>query len=86
VDLSQLKLVGIIRAQSGNRALVQEASGKGYIVTKGTYIGIRCGRVSEIEKDKVIVEEEDIDFSGEITTRTRELKLQRPPGEEYYGM
>jgi len=39
VDLSQLKLVGIIRAKSGNRAMVEEASGKGYVIKKGTYIG-----------------------------------------------
>jgi hypothetical protein len=32
VDLSQLKLVGIFQAPSGNKALVEEASGKGYII------------------------------------------------------
>ena len=37
IDLGQLKLVGIIMASSGNRALVQEASGKGYIIKEGTY-------------------------------------------------
>ncbi|WP_207683290.1 pilus assembly protein PilP [Desulfonema magnum] len=82
VDLSQLKLVGIIHAESGNRALVEEASGKGYIINEGTYIGIHEGKVSEILRDRVIVEEEDEDFSGEITIRKRELKLQKPFGEE----
>jgi len=80
-----LKLVGIIRAESGNRALVEEATGKGYIIKKGTYIGINAGRVSEILGDRVIVEEEDEDFSGAVTIRKRELKLQKPLGE-YYGM
>ncbi len=84
VDLSQLKLVAIIRAESGNRALVQEASGKGYIIKKGTYVGIHSGKVSQILKDKVIVAEEDEDFMGNVTIRERELKLQKPPGEEYY--
>ena len=66
VDLSQLKLVGIIRSSSGNRAMVEEASGRGYVIKKGTFIGINCGRVGQILKDMVIVDEpllpvEDVD-------------------------
>ena len=57
VDLSQLKLVGIICASSGNRAMVEEASGRGYVIKKGTFIGINCGRVGQILKDRVIVDE-----------------------------
>ena len=57
IDLSQLKLVGIIRSASGNKALVEEASGKGYVIKKGTYIGISCGTVGEILKDRVIIDE-----------------------------
>lgn len=86
MDLNQLKLVGIIRAESGNRALVEEASGKGYIISKGTYIGIHSGQVSEILKDRVVVEEEYEDIKGEITTRKRELKIEKPPGEGYHEM
>lgn len=86
MDLNQLKLVGVIRAPSGNRALVEEASGKGYIISKGTYIGIHSGKVSEILKDRVIVEEEYEDIRGEITVRKRELKIQRPPGEGFHEM
>ncbi|MBC8200219.1 MAG: pilus assembly protein PilP [Desulfobacterales bacterium] len=56
-DLSQLKLVGIIRASSGNRAMVEETSGRGYVIEKGTFIGINCGRVGRILKDRVIVDE-----------------------------
>lgn len=86
VDLSQLKLVGIVRAPSGNRALVEESSGKGYIITQGTYIGIHYGKVTEILRDRVIVEEEDEDFLGRISLRKRELIIQKPPGEEYHDL
>lgn len=82
LDLSQLKLVAIVRAPAGNKALVEEASGKGYIITHGTYIGINSGRVVEILKDRVIVEEEEKDYRQNVTIRTRELKFQRPYGEE----
>ncbi len=81
IDLSQLKLVGIILAASGNRALVEESSGKGYIIKKGTYIGINGGIIVQIQKDIVTVEEKFEDFSGKIQSRNRELKLPKPPGE-----
>ncbi len=81
VDLSQLKLVGIIIAPSGNKALVKEASGKGYIVKKGTYIGIHSGKIVEIKQDKVIVEEEVEDIYGKISATKKTLQLQKPSGE-----
>ena len=81
VDLSQLKLLGTILAPSGNRAMVTDASGKGYVVTVGTYMGIASGRVVEILNDRVIVEEEVENILGKISLRKRELKLQKPPGE-----
>ena len=81
IDLGQLKLVGIIMAPSGNRALVQEASGKGYIIKEGTYIGLNSGRVVQIGKDRVVVEEEYEDIVGKISTRKKEITLPEPPGE-----
>lgn len=82
VDLSQMQLLGVILASSGNRALVAETSGKGYVVNVGTYIGIASGRVVEILKDRIVVEEEVENILGKISLRKRELKLQKPPGEE----
>ena len=81
LDLSQLRLVVILRAQSGNRALVEEDSGKGYVIKKGTYIGTHSGKVAEILSDRIIVEEEEEDIYGKISVRKREIKL-KPPGEE----
>ena len=81
IDLSQLKLVGIILASSGNRALVEESSGKGYVIKKGTYIGTNGGIIVQIEKEAVTVEEKFEDYSGKIKSRNRELKLPKPPGE-----
>lgn len=81
LDLSQLRLVGIIRAPSGNKALVQEASGKGYIIKKGTRLGRNSGQVVQILRSKVIVEEEVENVLGKMTMRKKELNLQKPPGE-----
>ncbi|NNF99081.1 MAG: hypothetical protein HKM93_06860 [Desulfobacteraceae bacterium] len=81
VDLSQLKLVATLRAPSGAKALVEDATGKGYIVKKGTYIGVNAGVVLDIEMDRIIVEEEVESLLGDISIQKRELKLQKPPGE-----
>ncbi len=82
VDLDQLKLVAIMLADSGNRALVEEASGKGYVISKGTYIGNNSGRIVKILNDRIIVEEEIENIIGEKKIQERELKLQKPLGEE----
>ena len=81
IDLSQLKLVAIVLASSGNRALVEESSGKGYVVKKGTYMGTNSGKVVKIEKNKVIVAEEFEDYRGNVTQRNKEIQLPKPPGE-----
>ncbi len=82
VSLAQLKLKAILRTAGGNKALVEEASGKGYIVKKGTYIGTQSGIVVAILKDRVIVEELVKNALGEGTIQEKELKLQKPLGEE----
>ncbi len=81
VALSQLKLTAIIRAPSGNRALVEDATGKGYVIQKGTYIGLNSGRVVEIDQNRIVVEEEIENVMGELTIQNAEIKLQKPAGE-----
>ncbi len=81
VDLSQLKLTGIIRSPQGNKALVEEATGKGYVVTVGTYLGNQGGKITEILDDRIVVEEEIENPLGEIKKVPRQLKLQKSSGE-----
>ena len=81
LSLGQLKLVAIIRASSGNKALVEESSGKGYVIKKGTYIGLNSGKIIKIEKDNIIIEEEIQNVQGNIEVRQIELKLQKRSGE-----
>lgn len=81
IALSQLRLVAIIRAPSGNKACVEESSGKGYIIKKGDYIGLNSGKVIQIRKDNIVIEEEIEDNLGELQTRQKEIKLPKPTGE-----
>lgn len=77
IDLSQLKLTAVLRTPTKTKALVQESSGKGYIVSEGTYIGNKGGQVSEISKNRIMVEEKYLDVFGKVSVRERELKLQQ---------
>ena len=81
IGLDQLKLVAIIRASTGNRALVEDTVGKGYIIKNGTYIGLNSGMVTQIDADSVIVEEELENLKGEMVLQSTEIKLQKPAGE-----
>ena len=60
---------------------MEEGSGKGYVIKKGTYIGTHSGKVAKILPDRIIVEEEVEDIYGKASIRKIEIKL-KPPGEE----
>jgi type IV pilus assembly protein PilP len=79
-DISQLKLVAIISAPGGNVALVEDVTGKGYFLKKGTWIGKNDGKVTKILKDKVIIEEVYQDIFGQ--TKTNEISLSLHKVEE----
>lgn len=81
IDLGQLKLVAIIASGTGNRALVEEASGKGYILREGTYVGLNSGKVVDIALEKIVVEEEYEDVYGKTVLQKKEITLPKPPGE-----
>lgn len=81
IDIAQLKLTAVTRTPTGNIALVEEASGKGYIISEGTYIGLNSGKVISVLSDKVIIEEEIENIFGKVSIQERELKLQKPTGE-----
>ena len=79
IDLSQLKLVGIVLSENDNKALMEDSRGKGYVVRRGTYIGVNSGKVVQINKDRIVIEEEFEDVFGKIILRQREIKLPKPP-------
>lgn len=88
VGLEQLKLVAIMRGGAGDYALVEDASGKGYVLKDRVCIGIHSGRVAEIQPDTVVVQErfQDLELvDGEwqpagILTRERKLTFPRGNG------
>jgi type IV pilus assembly protein PilP len=81
LDLAQLKLTAIVTTGDEKRALVEEASGKGYVVEIGTHMGLERGAVVEIGQDRIVIEHAAEDDFGKTESRKRELKLQKPPGD-----
>jgi type IV pilus assembly protein PilP len=79
-EISQLKLVAIISLPEGNIALVEDGTGKGYFVKKGTLIGKNDGKVTKILKDKVVIEEIYQDVFGQTKTSEISLFLHKAEG------
>jgi type IV pilus assembly protein PilP len=44
-------------------------------------MGLNAGKVAEIFKDRIVIEEAVENVLGEVVSQKRELKLQKPPGE-----
>jgi len=76
-EVTQLTLVGILWNDKIAKAVVQDPSGKGYILTKGTLVGTKGGYVKEILKNKVIIEERAKDLMGQVKVTEFELALRK---------
>ena len=76
VSLSQVFLVGVITGKQ-NKALIQEASGMGYIISEGMLIGENNGIVTRITKDGVIIKQHFKDYMGRVNTREVVLSLKK---------
>jgi hypothetical protein len=63
-ELPQLRLAGVVLDLRPPRAMLQDNSGMGFIVTPGTPIGRRRGVVKAIESRRVVVEEHVLDYYG----------------------
>ncbi len=83
MDVGQLTLVGIVLEQNGSPlAMVQDASGIGYTLKPGMRIGFQHGKVTKIEKEKVIIKEQIENLKGELTSRERILFLHPEESNE----
>jgi len=75
LDLSQLDLTAIIISPKGNWAMVRDAKGVGYMIRKGTPIGINEGVVYQIKEGEVIVQEKHIDVKSRVKFKRVSKKL-----------
>ena len=82
-DLDALKLTGIIQSERGPLALIETPDGKGYTVSRSMYLGKRCGKVSEIQGDYLLLKEKirkPGGMPGQFTTIDTPMQLRREEG------
>lgn len=81
LEVNQFTLVALV-GQGGERtAMVQDKTGKGYIVRPGLYMGRKCGKVVEISPSEgVVVEETYLDLLGHQQTRRVTLGFKKSQG------
>ena len=82
IDLSQIRLVAVIIMKNKQIAMVEEASGKGYEIGIGTYIGKNQGKVSEIKASSIVIKEQVKDYKGRLKEQVQEIKLHKIENEE----
>lgn len=56
-DIGQLKLVAVISGISNPVAMLEAPNNKGYIVRRGTFVGKRNGKVTQIRSGEVVITE-----------------------------
>ena len=77
MELSQIKLVAVVIMGNRKIAMVEEATGKGYEVGIGTYMGKNEGQVVDITFDAIVVKEIVTDYKGNHSERLQEIKMQK---------
>ena len=78
-EIGQLRLVGVVFNLAPPRAMVEDSSGLGFIITPGTPIGPNGGVVTAIRPRQVVVEEWQTDVIGE--RHKKEFLLELPADE-----
>ncbi len=75
-ETGQLKLVGVVWDVEEPKAMVEDATGLGYIIKVGTAIGANEGKVKSIKPTEVVIEESYTDFYG--ARKSREISIKLP--------
>lgn len=78
--ISEFKVVAILWSEQDKRAMVEDGTGKGYIIKIGTFIGKKGGKVIDIFADHVVVEEQLVSIYGDKRTNRIPLKLRKSYG------
>ncbi len=81
-EVGQLKVTAILEGFDQPTAIVENDAGRGFTVRKGTKIGMSGGEVVEILKDRLMILESQVDFTGQKKTRTIEMKLRLKERED----
>ncbi|MFP3869653.1 MAG: pilus assembly protein PilP [Syntrophobacteria bacterium] len=85
MSLSEIQkgLKAIVWGKMGTKALVEDGTGKGYVIEEGSYVGQNEGIVKKIFEDKIIVEEYvRRPLDNRLVTNEVVLELKKIKGED----
>lgn len=77
MDFSQLRLVAIVQMKPSKLAMVEDPSGKGYLLQIGTYIGKNSGKITQINSDSILIKEKIKTNNGKVMYHFRDIKLHQ---------
>ncbi|HBU47537.1 MAG TPA: hypothetical protein DEB46_04430 [Myxococcales bacterium] len=80
LDVSELRLVGLVTGVASPVAVIETRDGLGYFVRRGSEIGAHGGRVVDIREGRVLVRERLQDQLGRISIVDRTLSLRTATG------
>ena len=78
-DVSQFRLIGTVADPKGNKAMVVDPVGKGYVLKVGMTIGKNEGKITRIESSGVDVVEQFYDENNKVRKETIRIPLLRKP-------
>lgn len=79
-DLVQYQLKGLIVGFGEPKAIIAAPDGKSYILKKGVRIGKSNGVVRDINRERILVEEQYQDLTGVTHTNIQEIKVPKREG------
>ncbi|MBT4761246.1 MAG: hypothetical protein HOO06_06060 [Bdellovibrionaceae bacterium] len=74
-ELSQLKLLGIIKSKGFSRIMIKDPTGKVHVLTKDQRIGRNQGYIADIRESEIVVVETRED-NGDLLYSTQVLKIK----------
>lgn len=79
-EVSQFSLVAVIAHGPEAMAMVQDSTGKGYVIRVGSFVGKKCGKVSAIGPEGATIDEPYKDILGQTQIRKVTLGFKASEG------
>ncbi len=75
-----LKLSAIIWGEMGSIAMIETPDGRGHIIRKKDLVGPNYGSVEKIDKNKIVIVEQYVNYVGVIKKKNQEIVLPKKEG------
>ncbi|AKU90321.1 pilus assembly protein PilP [Vulgatibacter incomptus] len=75
-ELDQLRVVAVVSGQASPVAMVEDPQGNGHLVRRGTAVGKRSGKVTDIRRDRLVVTELLRTPQGQVLPAKTEMPLK----------